>query len=162
VAFADYALLQVNPPSNATARQLFAIYVERIASGVTYDSVTIFVNKPTINKVSETTVRPGSTLYIWGRWLSQSDSSFANTSVIFHPASGADIPATITAGDTMQMQVTVPTSLVTGTAYSLVVSNGWGGTLGQTTFATSTTTAGTNAADPLNLGVYWGGTWSLS
>jgi hypothetical protein len=154
VLYENTGLLQVKAPSNATGRQLLAIYVERVTGGVTYDSTVIYVNSPTINTVSETTVRPGSTLYIWGRWLSQSNSSYADTSVIFRGPSG-DISATITSGDLLQLQVTVPTTLVAGTSYSLVVANGWGGTLGETTYATPLV-AYTNAADPFNLGVYWG------
>jgi len=148
------ALLQVQAPADASTRQLLAIWVERVANGVIYDSAAMYVNKPTINKVSEETVRPGGQMYIWGRWLSQSDTTFTNTSVIFRGASG-DIPATIQKGDTLQLEVNVPTSLVTGSTYSLVVSNGWGGTAGQTTFGDAIT-AGTSGADTLGLGVYWG------
>jgi hypothetical protein len=155
ILFADTALLQVQAPSNASARQLIAIWVERVANGVTYDSTTVYVNAPTINKVSEETVRPGGNLYIWGRWLSQSDTTFANSTVLFRPTSGPDIPASIVAGNTLQLQVAVPSALVTGSTYSLVVSNGWGGTVGQTIFG-DTIKAGASGADTLNLGVYWG------
>jgi hypothetical protein len=155
VLYSNTALLQVQAPSNAAARQLIAVWVERVANGVIYDSATVYLNAPTINKVSEQTVRPGGQMYIWGRWLSQSDTTYANSSVIFRPASGPDIPATITAGNTLQLTVAVPATLVPGTAYSLVVGNGWGGTVGQTIFANAIT-AGASGADPLNLGVYWG------
>ncbi len=161
ITFSDYALLQIQPPSNATGRQLFAIYVERVNNGVTYDSTIMYVNRPTINKTSETTVRPGGVMYIWGRWLSQTDSSTANTSVFFRPPGGNgsnDIAASIVSGNTLQLEVNVPTGLTQGTAYSLVVTNGWGGTsaYGEAVFAKSTITAGLDAPDPLNLGVYWG------
>jgi hypothetical protein len=154
ILYSDTALLQVKAPSNATGRQLLAIYVERVTGGTTYDSTVMYVNSPTINMVSETTVRPGSTMYLWGRWLAQSNSSYANTTVLFRGPNG-DIPATVTAGDILDLTITVPTTLVAGTSYSLVVANGWGGTLGRTTFGTPIV-AYTNAADPLNLGVYWG------
>ena len=161
ITFSDYALLQIQPPTNATARQLFGIYVERVDSGVTYDSTIMYVNRPTINKTSETTVRPGGVMYIWGRWLSQTDNSTANTSVFFRPPGGTgstDIAASIVSGNTLQLEVNVPTGLTQGTAYSLVVTNGWGGTstYGEAVFARSTITAGLDAPDPLNLGVYWG------
>jgi hypothetical protein len=161
ITFSDYALIQIQPPANATARQLFAIYVERVDNGVTYDSTVMYVNRPTINKTSETTVRPGGVLYIFGRWLSQEDNSTANTSVFFRPPGGngsTDIAASIVSGNTMQLEVNVPTGLTQGTAYSLVVTNGWGGTssYGETVYGRSTITAGLDAPDPLNLGVYWG------
>jgi hypothetical protein len=152
--FSDTALLQVQAPANTATRQLLAIWVERISNGVTYDSTVVYVNQPTLTKVSEETVRPGGQMYIWGRWLSESDTVFANSSVIFRGPSG-DIPATIETGNTLQLQVAVPSNLIPGTTYSLVVSNGLGGTLGQTTFRDSIT-AGAIGSDPLNLGVYWG------
>jgi hypothetical protein len=153
IKFANNALLQVGAPTNASGRQLMAIWVERVTGGVTYDSTVMFVNSPTINMVSETTVRPGSTLYMWGRWLTQTTGSYASSSVIFRGPLG-DIPATITYGDIMQMQVTVP-ALTAGTSYSLVVANGWGGALGETTYGTPII-GGASGADAFNLGVYWG------
>jgi len=157
VLYSNTAVVQVQAPTNAVSRQLLAIWVERIANSVKYDSAAVYVNAPTINKISETTVRPGGQIYVWGRWLTQSDTSYANSTVLFRPTSttGPDIPATITAGNTLQLQVAVPSTLVTGASYSLVVSNGWGGTLGQTVFATGLT-AGASGPDTLGLGVYWG------
>jgi hypothetical protein len=157
--FSDNALMQVQAPTNAATRQLLAIWAERINNGVTYDSAAVYVNGPTITKVDEQTVRPGGLMFIWGRWLSESDTTYAYSSVIFRGPSG-DVPATIVAGNTLQLQVTVPSTLVPGTAYTLVVSNGLGGPLGQAKFVNSIT-AGATGADVLNLGVYWGANFNF-
>jgi hypothetical protein len=67
------------------------------------------------------------------------------------------IPATVTTtgSDSYGLHVTAPSSLVTGTVYTITVNNGFGGNYGTTTM-TNTLTAMAAGSDPFGLGVPWG------
>jgi hypothetical protein len=131
---------------------LYAVWV--INNGVS--AGPIFVNKAQswgAVDLAGTAIDPGRSFRLFGRNLCLAGAtptvSFVNGST--------SIPATVTTmgSDSYSLHVTAPSSLSTSTVYTVVVSNGFGGTYGQAAM-TYTLTGRAGGTDVFGLGVPWG------
>jgi len=136
------ALIATNQP--------FGLYAIWVKSGRQL-SEPVLINRARAAWVEYDQVAPGSKFRIWGRNLALPG---VTPQVRFVPAgSGISLSAKAT-GDTYSLSVTAPAKLAPGTKYKIYVTNGYGGTAGET-LVEETVVARQRGADPWQLGVPW-------
>ena len=147
----DNGLLQAKIPSDLSP----GVWSLRIRNGTVYSN-NLLINKPIIQMTDSASVRPSSPLRIYGKNFVHASSDLAHVRVYFKNDSGL-FPATIMSGDQFSLRIITPDSIPVG-AYSIIVNNGYGGSLGDGSFASIDVLA--PADDVFHLGIGWGGDYA--
>jgi hypothetical protein len=140
--------LTVTLPGNVPMG-LYAVWVN---NGVG-QSKPFFVNRARALTYEFDEIMPGTVFRLFGRnlWLQNS-----STRVRFvHPAGKNVAEAQVLEGDAYTVKLKAPAQLEPGISYQLYVSNGNGGSYGETLFE-ETIRVRAAQADPFSLGVPWG------
>lgn len=143
------AMIQFRLQEKNSTRKLIASWAD--TNGQT--SNIHFINKPKIQALNDHSIRPGGTLVIWGNLLSLSDTDLSQSSV-YLVSNQVRIKAQIVGGSKLSLTISIPSSVPIGAQFKIVVSNGLGGTLGESTFKDSVISYPASL-DPIGLGTGW-------
>jgi len=150
---ASYVSAQI-PPHLAVG--LYAIWVKDGAML----SNPVFINKARAwgaNDLCGLEVDSGRSFRLFGRNLYFPGQG---TPTVNFVAGATSLAATVSGVDKYTLNVTAPAGLVAGTAYTLVVSNGMGGSQGSS--SAIALTGRVSSSDPFGLGVPWGADYTFS
>ena len=133
---------------------LYAVWVVNGAQ----KSDPVFINQARAMTYEFDEIMPGTTFRLFGRNLQLKGFDSA---VQFVGPNGSLYEAKVKMGDAFTLKLTAPMNLKPGVEYSIYVSNGAGGKFGRYLFDEQVLVR-KGTADPLKLGVPWGGDFSFS